>query len=101
LFKELARKLQQADCPDLIRLFNLMARDEARHAGCLNRALLAEGMEIDLPSLSGKQPIIWFPLSWVLYSVYLSEAIGYWRYILIDRHLRGHPENDFAPLFVF
>ncbi len=54
LFKELDRKLQQADCPDLIRLFNLMARDEARHAGFLSRVLLAEGIEIELPSLSGK-----------------------------------------------
>jgi len=101
LFKELSRRLQQAQRPDLSRIFNLMARDEARHAGFLNRALVAEGIEIDLPSLSGKRPITWFPLSWVLYSVYLSEKIGYWRYILIDRHLKAHPENNFAPLFSF
>jgi magnesium-protoporphyrin IX monomethyl ester (oxidative) cyclase len=37
----------------------------------------------------------------VLYSVYLSEKIGYWRYILIKRHLDGHPSNRFAPLFDF
>ena len=78
-----------------------MARDEARHAGFLSRALVAEGIDIDLPSLSGKRPITWFPLGWVLSSVYLSEKIGYWCYILIDRHLRGHRENDFVPLFVF
>lgn len=101
LFKELSRRLQQARRPELSRLFNLMARDEARHAGFLNRALVAEGIEIDLPSLSGKRPITWFPLSWVLYSVYLSEKIGYWRYILIDRHLKAHPEHAFAPLFEF
>jgi len=101
LFKELSRQLQKAGRPELSRLFNLMARDEARHAGFLNRALVAEGIEIDLPALSGKRPITWFPLSWVLYSVYLSEKIGYWRYILIDRHLKAHPENDFAPLFDF
>jgi magnesium-protoporphyrin IX monomethyl ester (oxidative) cyclase len=101
LFKELSRRLQQQRRPELSRLFNLMARDEARHAGFLNRALMAEGIEIDLPSLSGKRPITWFPLSWVLYSVYLSEKIGYWRYILIDRHRKAHPENDFAPLFDF
>jgi len=101
LFKELSRRLQQQGRPELSRLFSLMARDEARHAGFLNRALVAEGIEIDLPSLSGKRPITWFPLSWVLYSVYLSEKIGYWRYILIDRHLKAHPENDFAPLFDF
>ena len=101
LFKELSRQLQKAGRAELSRLFNLMARDEARHAGFLNRALLAEDIVIDLPSLSGKRPITWFPLSWVLYSVYLSEKIGYWRYILIDRHLKAHPENDFAPLFDF
>jgi magnesium-protoporphyrin IX monomethyl ester (oxidative) cyclase len=101
LFKELSRQLQKASRPELSRLFNLMARDEARHAGFLNRTLVAEGIEIDLPSLSGKRPITWFPLNWVLYSVYLSEKIGYWRYILIDRHLKAHPENAFAPLFDF
>jgi magnesium-protoporphyrin IX monomethyl ester (oxidative) cyclase len=101
LFKELSRRLIQAGRQDLGRLFQLMARDEARHAGFLNRALVAEGIEIDLPSLSGKRPITWFPLSWVLYSVFLSEKIGYWRYILIDRHLKANPENAFAPLFDF
>jgi magnesium-protoporphyrin IX monomethyl ester (oxidative) cyclase len=101
LFKELSRRLRQEGRPELSRLFNLMARDEARHAGFLNRALVAEGIEIDLPSLSGRRPITWFPLSWVLVSVYLSEKIGYWRYILIDRHLKAHPANNFAPLFDF
>ena len=101
LFKELSRRLIQAGRTDLGRLFQLMARDEARHAGFLNRALVAEGSTIDLPSLSGKRPITWFPLSWVLYSVYLSEKIGYWRYILIDRHLKAHPDNSVAPLFDF
>ena len=101
LFKELSRRLIQAGRQDLGRLFQLMARDEARHAGFLNRALVAEGIEIDLPSLSGKRPITWFPLSWVLYSVFLSEKIGYWRYILIHRHLQANPDNSFAPLFDF
>jgi magnesium-protoporphyrin IX monomethyl ester (oxidative) cyclase len=101
LFKELSRRLIQAKRPELGRLFQLMARDEARHAGFLNRALVAEGIEIDLPSLSGRRPITWFPLSWVLYSVFLSEKIGYWRYILIDRHLKAHPDSNFTPLFDF
>jgi magnesium-protoporphyrin IX monomethyl ester (oxidative) cyclase len=101
LFKELSRRLKQAGRPELSELFQLMARDEARHAGFLNRALVAEGIAIDLPTLSTKRPITWFPLSWVLYSVYLSEKIGYWRYILIDRHLKANPGNNFAPLFDF
>ncbi|QEY31095.1 magnesium-protoporphyrin IX monomethyl ester (oxidative) cyclase [Synechococcus sp. RSCCF101] len=101
LFKELSRRLAGASRPELSRLFSLMARDEARHAGFLNRALVAEGIEIDLPTLSVRRPITWFPLSWVLYSVYLSEKIGYWRYILIDRHLKTQPDHAFAPLFAF
>jgi magnesium-protoporphyrin IX monomethyl ester (oxidative) cyclase len=101
LFKELSRRLAVAGRSELSRLFNLMARDEARHAGFLNRALLAEGLTLDLPSLSGQRTLTWFPLSWVLYSVYLSEKIGYWRYILIDRHLKAHPQHSFAPLFAF
>lgn len=101
LFKELSRRLIKAGRPELGRLFQLMARDEARHAGFLNRALGAEGIELDLPTLSGRRPITWFPLSWVLYSVYLSEKIGYWRYILIHHHLNRNPANRFAPLFDF
>jgi magnesium-protoporphyrin IX monomethyl ester (oxidative) cyclase len=79
LFKELSRRLKQAGRPELGELFQLMARDEVRHAGFLNRALMAEGIAIDLPSLSTKRPITWFPLSRVLYSIYLYEKIGYWR----------------------
>ncbi|CAK6696404.1 hypothetical protein IFHNHDMJ_02018 [Synechococcus sp. CBW1107] len=101
LFKELSRRLQKAGRPELSRLFNLMARDEARHAGFLNRALMAEGIEIDLPSLGTKRPITWFPLSWVLDSFYLSKYIGTWRSILIDRPLKAHPDHAFAPLFDF
>ena len=101
LFKELSRQLKVSGRQELSRLFSLMARDEARHAGFINRALLAEGIELDLPALSGKRPVTWFPLSWVLYSVYLSEKIGYWRYILIHRHLLANPKHSFAPLFDF
>ena len=100
LFKEIARQLKKQR-PELSKIFTLLARDEARHAGFLNRALVSEGIDIDLPHLGGKRPATWFPLSWVLYSVYLSEKIGYWRYILMDRHLKANPDNSFAPLFDF
>jgi magnesium-protoporphyrin IX monomethyl ester (oxidative) cyclase len=56
LFKELSRRLAVAGRDDLSRLFNLMARDEARHAGFLNRALLAEGLVIDCPPSAATAP---------------------------------------------
>jgi magnesium-protoporphyrin IX monomethyl ester (oxidative) cyclase len=101
LFKELSRQLKKANRTDLSHIFQMLARDEARHAGFLNRALVSEGIEIDLPHLSTKRPVTFFPLNWVLYSVYLSEKIGYWRYILIHRHLKANPGNSFSPLFDF
>jgi magnesium-protoporphyrin IX monomethyl ester (oxidative) cyclase len=101
LFKQLSRQLFQAGRSDLGPLFNLMARDEARHAGFLNRAFVAEGIAIDLATLGRRRQPPWLPLSWVLYSVYKSQKIGSWRHIIIDRHLRANPANLFAPLFSF
>ena len=101
LFKEISNRLKKNGNKDLSKLFTFLARDEARHAGFLSRALVAEGIEVDLPHLGGKRAATWFPISWVIYSVYLSEKIGYWRYILMDRHLKANPEEAFAPLFDF
>jgi magnesium-protoporphyrin IX monomethyl ester (oxidative) cyclase len=101
LFKEISNRLKKEGNRDLGKLFQFLARDEARHAGFLSRALVAEGIEVDLPHLGGKRAATWFPISWVIYSVYLSEKIGYWRYILMDRHLKANPDQAFAPLFDF
>ncbi|AFY66453.1 magnesium-protoporphyrin IX monomethyl ester (oxidative) cyclase [Geitlerinema sp. PCC 7407] len=98
LFKELARKLKQRN-PLLSELFHLMARDEARHAGFLNKAMGDFQVTLDLAYLTKQRTYTFFPLEWVLYTVYLSEKIGYWRYIIIYRHLQQHPENQFYPLF--
>ncbi|MFM7643113.1 MAG: ferritin family protein [Cyanobium sp.] len=97
LFKELSRRLASKGRHELSRLFNLMARDEARYAGFFNRPLLADGIAIDLHSFSARRAIIWFPLSWVLYSMVLSEKIGYWHCILIDRHRNANPPGGAAP----
>jgi magnesium-protoporphyrin IX monomethyl ester (oxidative) cyclase len=98
LFKELSRKLKQRS-PILSEMFTLMARDEARHAGFLNKAMGDFGCTMDLGYLTKNRVYTFFPIEWVLYTVYLSEKIGYWRYIIIYRHLEKHPENQFYPLF--
>lgn len=98
LFKELSRKLKDRS-PLLSEIFSLMARDEARHAGFLNKAMGDFGCTMDLGYLTKNRVYTFFPIKWVLYTVYLSEKIGYWRYIIIYRHLEQHPENQFYPLF--
>ena len=90
LFKEISNRFKKSGRQELGQFFTFLARDEARHAGFLGRALKAEGINVDLPNLGNKRAATFFPLSWVLYSLYLSEKIGYWRYILINRHLNDN-----------
>jgi magnesium-protoporphyrin IX monomethyl ester (oxidative) cyclase len=98
LFKELSRKLKDRN-PQLSEAFSLLARDEARHAGFLNKAMADFGLSLDLGYLTKNRTYTFFPPEWVIYSVYLSEKIGYWRYILVYRHLEQHPEHRYYPLF--
>lgn len=98
LFKELSRRLKQRN-PILAEMFHLMARDEARHAGFLNKAMGDFNVTLDLAKLTKNRTYTFFPVEWIIYAVYLSEKIGYWRYILIYRHLEQHPDHKFYPLF--
>jgi magnesium-protoporphyrin IX monomethyl ester (oxidative) cyclase len=98
LFKELSRRLKDRNAP-LSEIFHLMARDEARHAGFLNKCMQDFGISLDLAKLTKNRTYTFFPVEWIIYAVYLSEKIGYWRYILIFRHLEQHPEHTFYPLF--
>lgn len=98
LFKELSRKLKERS-PILAEIFSLMARDEARHAGFLNKAMSDFNISLDLAKLTKNRTYTFFPVEWIIYAVYLSEKIGYWRYILIYRHLEQKPEHRFYPLF--
>ncbi|WP_413172064.1 magnesium-protoporphyrin IX monomethyl ester (oxidative) cyclase [Anabaena azotica] len=98
LFKELSRKLKQRN-PLLAEIFQLMARDEARHAGFLNKAMGDFKLSLDLGLVTKTRTYTFFPIEWVLYTVYLSEKIGYWRYIIIYHHLQKHPEHQFYPIF--
>ncbi|MEA5581154.1 magnesium-protoporphyrin IX monomethyl ester (oxidative) cyclase [Nodularia harveyana UHCC-0300] len=98
LFKELSRRLQKKN-PLLADAFNYLARDEARHAGFLNKSMADFNLSLDLSYLTKHRTYTFFPPEWVIYTVYLSEKIGYWRYILVHRHIEKHPEYQFYPLF--
>ncbi len=98
LFKELSRRVRERN-PLLAEAFSYMARDEARHAGFLNKAMADFNSSVDLGYLSKNRTYTFFPFEWIVYAVYLSEKIGYWRYILMYRHLQKHPQKQFYPLF--
>ncbi|WP_017662689.1 magnesium-protoporphyrin IX monomethyl ester (oxidative) cyclase [Baaleninema simplex] len=98
LFKELSRKLKDRN-PLLAEMFHLMARDEARHAGFLNKAMADFNISLDLGYLTKNRSYTFFKPEFIIYAVYLSEKIGYWRYITVFNHLEKHPEHRFYPLF--
>jgi magnesium-protoporphyrin IX monomethyl ester (oxidative) cyclase len=98
LFKEISRRIKEKN-PFLSEVFGLMARDEARHAGFLNKAMSDFNISLDLGYLTRHRTYTFFKPEWVIYAVYLSEKIGYWRYIIMFRHLEKHPQFQFYPLF--
>jgi magnesium-protoporphyrin IX monomethyl ester (oxidative) cyclase len=98
LFKELTRKLKNRS-PLLSEAFEYLARDEARHAGFINKAMADFNLSLDLGYLTKNRTYTFFPPEWIIYTVYLSEKIGYWRYIIMFRHLEQKPEYKYYPLF--
>lgn len=96
LYAEMVKNLQD---PTLKAIFQYMSRDEGRHAGFLNKTMGDLDVAVDLNVLTKRKKYTHFKPKFIYYATYMSEKIGYARYITIYHHLEKSPEFTIHPIF--
>ena len=100
MYKEASLRLRDKN-PILAECFNYLGRDEARHAGFINRTMSDSHISLDLPRLTKNRNYTFIKPKFLFYATYLSEKIGYWKYILMHNHFESNPQFVKHPIFTY